>query len=48
LKGGGILSDLVSKYVELAMSTALMVLLLTAVSFFAHIGGQAASAYQRE
>ena len=42
------MSDLVSKYIELAMSTALMVLLLAAVSFFVHIGSQAASAYQRK
>jgi len=42
------MSDLVSKYVELAISAALTALLLTVVIFFVSIGGQASAAYQRE
>jgi len=42
------MSDLVSKYVELAISAALTALLLTVVIFFVNIGGQASTAYQRE
>jgi len=42
------MSDLVSKYVELAISAALTALLLTVIIFFMNIGGQAATAYQHE
>lgn len=42
------MSDLVSKYVELAISTALTALLLTVIIFFVNIGGSASTAFQRE
>jgi hypothetical protein len=42
------LSVLVSKYVELAISTALTALLLTVIIFFVNIGGSASTAFQRE
>jgi len=42
------MSDLVSKYVELAISAALTALLLTVIIFFVNIGGQASTAYQKE
>lgn len=42
------MSDLVSKYVELAIGTALTALLLTVIVLFVNIGGSAAAAFQRE
>lgn len=42
------MSDLVSKYVELAISTALTALLLTVIIFFVNIGGNASTAFQQE
>lgn len=42
------MSDLVSKYVELAISTALTALLLTVIIFFVNIGGSASASFQRE
>lgn len=42
------MSDLVSKYVELVISTALTALLLTVIIFFVNIGGSASTAFQRE